>query len=648
MNNLTARVARLGFDRARFGFALRTGLAVCLAIGVAWALGLEHPQWAGMTVWAASLPTRGQLLAKSGSRLVGTLLGSLVGVAIVTAAAGQIPTLVIALSVWVAACVAMAHLLRGFVTYGAMLAGYSAALVALVGTAQHADMLALGIDRVLTALTGVLMALLVAWYFTPRSAEPTPERDLRLLAADTLVHLNAALTGTRLSAHQRQELMSRMAALDALLEMHGVSRESQRRQVRLSRLLLVAMVSLLIWRQPAPDGTRARALIDALERAIGALETGAPGAAVLKALQDALEHCRAIPSLALLQDLLERYRTLLERYLHQGAAQAPDAPTPHQGLPLVLHRDWIGAYQASVRALVVMLAVGGVWWASGSDVGAYMLLGTAVMTSLFSTFDSPVMTMRSVFIGHLLGAAGALACHWLVWPLATSATQQVLLIFPFVGLGIAIFAHRRLAAAAFDYNMVLLLLLQPIYPLSGSFLDSLLLVLGVLCAPLIGMAAYRLIYPVSAARRIRNLQTIMVHEIEGMAPRAETASSRLIWRARVYHRLLQLVRWADLVGNNHFPVVEWGLTILRLERVTRSLHALLAEPTLSPRVLRAVRLTLARIERLSEDPAAVQRALATTSARLERHGYRSEAGLLGMTATLLLENLSLFRPRSRG
>src|SRR5690554_7259116 len=76
---ITPWLARRGFDVARMGFGLRTALASCLALVVAWLMGLEHPQWAAMTVWAVSQPVRGMLLEKSLFRALGTLLGTLCG-----------------------------------------------------------------------------------------------------------------------------------------------------------------------------------------------------------------------------------------------------------------------------------------------------------------------------------------------------------------------------------------------------------------------------------------------------------------------------------------------------------------------------------------------------------------------------------------
>ena len=57
MSQLKTRLANYGFDYSRFRFGTRTGIAACLALLFAWSFGLEHPQWAAMTVWGVSQPT---------------------------------------------------------------------------------------------------------------------------------------------------------------------------------------------------------------------------------------------------------------------------------------------------------------------------------------------------------------------------------------------------------------------------------------------------------------------------------------------------------------------------------------------------------------------------------------------------------------
>ena len=78
-DRLIDAAARHGFNGTALRQHLRTACAVCLAVAAAWLLGLQHPQWAGMTVWAASQPLRGQMLEKSLFRVTGTVVGAAVG-----------------------------------------------------------------------------------------------------------------------------------------------------------------------------------------------------------------------------------------------------------------------------------------------------------------------------------------------------------------------------------------------------------------------------------------------------------------------------------------------------------------------------------------------------------------------------------------
>src|SRR5690554_3973490 len=100
MKDWVATATCWGFDAAQLGFAWRTALASFLAIVLAWRMGLDYPQWAGMTVWIASQPTRGHLIAKSAFRFMGTLAGAVVGLLVLWLAQGNILVLVIGLSSW--------------------------------------------------------------------------------------------------------------------------------------------------------------------------------------------------------------------------------------------------------------------------------------------------------------------------------------------------------------------------------------------------------------------------------------------------------------------------------------------------------------------------------------------------------------------
>jgi hypothetical protein len=88
----TALAIVLTPDSSAVMFALRTAIASLLALFIAYFLELEGPYWAATTVLIVAQPMRGMVIAKSVNRVVGTLIGTAVAVALI-AAFGQTPEL---------------------------------------------------------------------------------------------------------------------------------------------------------------------------------------------------------------------------------------------------------------------------------------------------------------------------------------------------------------------------------------------------------------------------------------------------------------------------------------------------------------------------------------------------------------------------
>ena len=118
-------------DPPRLRFGLATAAATWLAVVLATALDLPNGHWAGITVVTLSQPTRGLLFEKCLWRLVGTTAGALVGIALPTAFASHPGAALVGLTVWLSCCAGFSALVRHFCSYGAVLAGYTCAIVAL-------------------------------------------------------------------------------------------------------------------------------------------------------------------------------------------------------------------------------------------------------------------------------------------------------------------------------------------------------------------------------------------------------------------------------------------------------------------------------------------------------------------------------------
>lgn len=503
---MTRLLGRLGFAPAALMFSLRTGCAAVVALLLAWALGLEHPQWAAMSVWAAAQPLRGQVMAKSLSRLLGTVLGTGVGILLVLVWTVSAWYMVIGLALWVALCTLAGHLSRGYIAYGTVLSGYTAGMVALLLDPGQGDVLPLALDRMATVLTGVFVATLAGLLFAPKGAS----RAEMTARAETL--LEAALqwlAEPKAAAEQGDHLLLQITDFNDQLDAQGIGR--LRREAAKLQAPLLALIPLILARQ-APEADR--------------LALSHPAATLLRG-----------------RDLSQQDMPLALGVMYRRLEQAIALAHSHAAAPrLTRPRDVPGALQAALRVVVVLLAFGLVWQLTQMPSGNFLMLGLAVMISIISLFESPVSIMPKVVQGQFIGILLALACRWLLWPFLDDELARVLAMVPFILLGAAIFGHPKGALLGFDLNMVLLLLLSPAAG-AMSLQDSLLMSVAVVSAPLIAFAAYALIFPARGkartARQLRNLS----HDLATFDSRHDRETAFGQMALRVLHYLSLSKRW---------------------------------------------------------------------------------------------------------
>lgn len=73
---VVARTPRVKATRPQWRYALRNGIAMCLALSIAYALDLDEPYWAMTSAAVVSFPTVGGVISKSFGRIAGSLLGA--------------------------------------------------------------------------------------------------------------------------------------------------------------------------------------------------------------------------------------------------------------------------------------------------------------------------------------------------------------------------------------------------------------------------------------------------------------------------------------------------------------------------------------------------------------------------------------------
>jgi uncharacterized membrane protein YccC len=200
-------------------FSLRTALAAILALALAYWLELSDPQWATLTVYILAQPTVGAALAKGAWRAVGTVAGGLIGLVLVALFSQAAELLVAATALLVGLSFYAGARLRNYVSYGALLAGYTALLVAFEGSAHPLGAWSIALDRTTEILIGIACGTLASVIVLPRYAGDV----LRDAQADTIAGLGryvaAALrlsTPADVFAQLRGRMVAKVVAFDAL------------------------------------------------------------------------------------------------------------------------------------------------------------------------------------------------------------------------------------------------------------------------------------------------------------------------------------------------------------------------------------------------------------------------------------------------
>jgi uncharacterized membrane protein YccC len=615
--------AAADFDPARLKFAFRTALAACLALLAAAALGLDHPQWAAMTVWVVSQPTRGQWVEKSLSRVAGTIIGSLFGVVLVILVGWSPALLILGLAAWIGLCAGAGNVLRGPISYATLLAGYSAAMIAMLDHSHPELVFSLAWDRVLTICTGAAASAVTGLLLTPRIVESELDERLGRFAESLLDHIEAALAG-RIDQDGARRLLSEMAAIDDGLETHFAGTLGLRAKTRAVRTVFSAAMTLLLWaRDPGAGQNRADVHAEAAPDHNDRIATR---------LQR-LSNCRE-PHVAA---LAEKFRRAWQAHLDM-------VPEPvEREISFLLHRDWIGARYAAIRSAGAVALVGAIWIVTGLTIGPFMVMGTAIMITLFSTFDNPALQMRFVFGASIGGALAALLGHFLVLPLGDSQLALLLLTMPFILLGALVMSHRRSMAGGMDYNMVSLLLINPAYPMDMNAAHALGQAIAVVAGPAIALVGFTYAFPVTPRRRLDTIVRMMAHDLAEIAAADAVSKDRIrLWRPRLYHRFLRLVRLSERSGESQSFATEGGLAVLGLGEAILAARALSTSADTSPDIQRAARAFLLGAPKLSQRPERLLRLLGHLAVRMERRDPAA-AAVFAKAFELVTTNEPFFR-----
>jgi uncharacterized membrane protein YccC len=153
-------------------FAVKTFAASLLALYIAFWAGLDDPRWAFLTVYIVSQPDSGLVLAKGFYRILGTIAGVLVTIALVFGLAQYGELFVAVLAAWICFCNFAARAVRNFASYGFQLAGYTVAIIGIPAALAPTGAYDLLVARCTEILLGIICATLVSSLVLVRDLSP--------------------------------------------------------------------------------------------------------------------------------------------------------------------------------------------------------------------------------------------------------------------------------------------------------------------------------------------------------------------------------------------------------------------------------------------------------------------------------------------
>ncbi|MER8371782.1 FUSC family protein [Mesorhizobium sp. M1406] len=597
--------------RSDWIFALRTVSAGLIALLAAYALKLDHPQWAMMTVFIVAQPVAGMVLAKGFYRLLGTLVGGAAAIGITTVFGTGPWVLVTALAIWIGICTFVSSLLRNPEAYGAALAGYTAMIIGLPAFGQPHLVVNLAVARCGEIVLGIVCAGLTSRMILPRLASNAIVSRLKRCILDLATYAAGAFSGgdpATLSGLHRKlvadtQTLGEMRAY-ARLEAPSFAPRAHPVRLTIGQLLSALSAARALHSHAAPRNaalipvrSELQSLVGELSTKPGALDDTTPWVARLDAITakarqmpDASidqgdDRVGTITRLTIAADFAEAFKQVLRGL---DALRAP-ATRPIRGSrqpALVVHRDYSGASRNAIRASLATLLVAAFWLTTKWSEAAGTVILVAVVSSLFAARPDPVQVAWGFFKGTLLALPFAFLVGQIALPALPGFDWFMLFVVPILVPTALAMANPRYVGVATAFAINFLAFLSPhqamtydpvpFFAGSASILVGILLAIGVFIVVLPAdpwLAANRI---VRAMRE--DLARLCLHE---RVPR------RSAFESLAYDRINQLMPLVQNAGSKGDAVlgggvaaVTVGLEILRLRGASQS-HAIPSETALS-------------------------------------------------------------------
>ncbi|REC94692.1 FUSC family protein [Kushneria indalinina] len=584
--------------------ALRTVLAVWLALYVALRLDLAQPAWAILAVMIVTLqpvmfsggtPPLGIIIHRCIGRLIGTFLGALMGLVLIALFAQQPMLYLLAAGGWLAFCTFCVMLLNDEpASYIMMLSGYTATLVSLTAIGTGVDnIFDLAVARTTETALGIGAGFLMHVLIKPRFGSHALPTTLDGLTGGAAAEVRIALVERRTRAELNERLRTLMGKHKQFETQHGLARFEFRR----FRRLLPALDRF------AGDSLALMTGLRELEEAVDRLSHCEGAAMIMTALRDptlpfldALAQGGELPEQPVLPDIdalvtaearVTRVRAELVRerlsevlaLLHHGRALSL-AMQHHQHARLVRltgrrpRRAWhpeygVARYNA-FRVFIAFELLGLFWIHSGWPSGYLSMMLLGVFIVLFAKAPNPAAVVRQFLTGTIWAVIIGCVFSYVVFPAITGFPLLALSIAVPVVIGTLMTPHMRYSAIGLAGAVTLMTLLNlhrtyefhPTQFINGG--------LASILGTIVTMVTYSLFRQRTPGERLETLVAAYWRGLERVT-RARRLPSRTWIESRLYDRLGRLLALGsgELMLREAVDLHALAMCLWRLRRLAR-------------------------------------------------------------------------------
>ena len=496
-------------------FAVKTFAASLLALYIAFWAGLDDPRWAILTVFVVSQPDSELVLAKGFYRILGTIAGGLVAIALVFGLAQYGELFVAALAVWICFCNFAARAVRNFASYGFQLAGVTVAIIGIPAALNPAGAYPLVVARFTEILLGIICAALVSRLILVRELSPKLIELVRALArrADSFATalLDPDADRERVTA-ERSELVK--AYLDVQAMQHSTYFESAEARVL---------------DQPLRRLTQAAVELCTVAEAAASHRGGSlPHPEIVTSLGIGVPHTNGSPTgdgpmvSALVRAADERDLGLARTQLRarmEALDRGEELPEPN--VACRLWSDPVPAVLTGIRSALAVVITSALWFATAWPNGPAAVVVAANVSSVLAAMEQPDKISMAAAATVLVAAVPVFATQFYLMPLAVDFPSMAVALAPLLLTCGFIMAQPRIGPLgllsavyfAFASNIDNVMTYDAV-----AFLNSSLAILVGIAVAVVLFATFFPETPAYAARRFRRQLLVHLSDLTSACP----------------------------------------------------------------------------------------------------------------------------------